>query len=229
MNASPNAANDLIANLDESVMLPQLGCPSGEIGVAVGNMLERSNLAVIDASFDLLDLRSNERILEIGLGNGGHIASVLDQAPGLRFTGIDISPTMIAEARRHNASFVRDGHVWLEIADVMSLPFAPGSFDKAIAINTTYFWPDLVGGLKEIHRVLRAGGMLVIAAITPEAAKEMAFAKYGFTIDDAAALEAACIAAGFERIGITRYVEPLLDPPQEFGPREFYLLLACAA
>ena len=228
MNASPNAASDLVANLDESILLPQLGCPAGEIGLAVGDMLERSNLAVIDAAFDLLDLRANERILEIGLGNGGHIASVLDQAAGLLFTGIDLSPTMIAEARRRNASFVRDGQVWLETADVMSLPFPSGSFDKAITINTTYFWPDLIGGLKETHRVLRAGGELVIAAITPEAAAEMPFAKYGFAVDNAAALEAACLAAGFDRIGITRYVEPLLDPPQEFGPREFYLLWACA-
>ncbi|ANB77247.1 methyltransferase type 11 [Paraburkholderia phytofirmans OLGA172] len=228
MNASPNAAGDLVANLDESVLLPQLGCPADEIGLAVGDMLERTNLAVIDAAFDLLDLRANERILEIGLGNGGHIASVLDQAAELFFTGIDLSPTMIAEGRRRNASFIRDGRVWLETADVMSLPFPSGSFDKAIAINTTYFWPDLTAGLKETHRVLRSDGVLVIAAITPEAAVEMPFAQYGFTVDNAAALEAACMAAGFDRIGITRYVEPLLDPPQEFGPREFYLLWACA-
>jgi SAM-dependent methyltransferase len=228
VNASLSATSDLVANLDESILLPQLGCPAGEIGVAVVDMLERTNLAVIDAAFDLLDLHANERVLEIGLGNGGHIASVLDQAAGLCFTGIDLSPTMIAEARRHNASFVRDGRVRLETADVMSLPFPPGAFDKAIAINTTYFWPDLIGGLRETHRVLRVGGVLVIAAITPQAAADMPFARYGFTVDDAAALEAACIAAGFDRIGITRYVEPLLDPPQEFGAREFYLLWACA-
>ncbi|CAE6766343.1 class I SAM-dependent methyltransferase [Paraburkholderia haematera] len=226
MNASPNSADDLVANLDESILLPQLGCPVGEIGVAVGDMLGRANLAVVDAAFDLLDLHAHERILEIGLGNGGHIASVLDRAAGLFVTGVDLSPTMIAEARRYNANFVRDGRVWLETADVMSMPFPSGSFDKAIAINTTYFWSDLTAGLRETHRTLRSGGALVIAAITPEAAAEMPFAKYGFTVDNAATLEAACMAAGFGRIGITRYVEPLLDPPQEFGPREFYLLLA---
>ncbi|MFM0500653.1 class I SAM-dependent methyltransferase [Paraburkholderia caffeinilytica] len=228
MNASLKAADNQVAHLDESILLPQLGCPAGEVGVAVGDMLERSNLAVIDTAFDLLDLHAHERILEIGLGNGGHIASVLDQAAGLFFTGVDLSPTMIAEARRRNASFVRDGRVWLETADAMSLPFPSGAFDKAIAINTTYFWSGLISGLEETHRVLRPGGVLVIAAITPEAAVEMPFARYGFTVDNAAALEAACVAAGFNQIGITRYVEPVLDPPQEFGPREFYLLMACA-
>jgi len=222
-------SGDVSADLDESILLPQLACPAGRIGIAVGDMLERSNHAVIMKSFDLLDLHANERVLEVGLGNGGHIALVLEQAETLRFTGIDISPTMIAAARRRNAAFVRDGQVRLETANVVGMPFATASFDKAVTSNSTYFWPHLTAGLKEIRRVLRVDGTLVIAAITPEAAIEMPFAEYGFTVHDAAALEAACLAAGFGRIGITRYLEPLSDPPQEHGPREFYLLRACAA
>lgn len=216
------------AALEESILLPQLGCPAGKIGIAVGEMLEQSNRAAIITSFDLLDLHANERVLEVGLGNGGHIAYVLDQAARLRFTGIDLSPTMIAVARCRNAAFVRDGQARLEIADVTAMSFAEASFDKAITINSTYFWPDLKAGLTEIRRVLREDGTLVIAAITPDAAIDMPFAKYGFTVHDATALEAACVAAGFDRIGITRFVEPLSDPPQAYGPREFYLLRACA-
>ncbi|TDY20478.1 methyltransferase family protein [Paraburkholderia sp. BL6665CI2N2] len=228
MRETTGPSGEVTADLEESILLPQLGCPAGKIGVAVGAMLERSNHAVIMTSFDLLDLHANERVLEVGLGNGGHIAFVLDQAERLRFTGIDISPTMIAAARSRNAAFVRDGRVRLETADVVAMPFSTASFDKAVASNSTYFWPDLQAGLKEIRRVLRVEGTLVIAAITPEAAIEMPFAEYGFTVHDAAALEAACLAAGFDRIGITRYLEPLSDPPQERGPRAFYLLRACA-
>ncbi|MFM0341323.1 class I SAM-dependent methyltransferase [Paraburkholderia fungorum] len=229
MKTSPDASSDLVTHLDESMLLPQLGCPSGTIGVAVGDMLEQSNVAIVEASYDLLDLHANERVVEIGLGNGWHIAAVLDQAAGLHYTGIDLSPTMIAEARSRNAAFICEGQVRLETADVAALPFANGSFDKAIAINATYFWPDLIAGLRQAHRVLRADGVLVIAAITPEAAIDMPFVTYGFAVHDAAALEAACSAAGFHQIGITRYLEPLLDPPQETGQREFYLLRACAA
>ncbi|MFM0417756.1 class I SAM-dependent methyltransferase [Paraburkholderia aromaticivorans] len=216
------------ANLEASILLPQLGCPAGKIGIAVGDMLERSNRAVIETAFDLLDPHANERVLEVGLGNGGHIAYVLDQAARLRFTGIDLSPTMIAVARCRNAAFVRDGQVRLETADVAAMPFAAASFDKAVTINSTYFWPDVTAGLAEIRRVLQLDATLVIAAITPGAAIELPFAEYGFTVHDATALEAACVAAGFDRIGITRFVEPLSDPPQQYGPREFYLLRACA-
>ncbi|MFM0739284.1 class I SAM-dependent methyltransferase [Paraburkholderia xenovorans] len=229
MNESSVSPIDLVANLDEAILLPQLGCPAGAIGIAVGEMLERSNQAVIRASFDLLDLHAHERIIEIGLGNGAHIASVLARAADLHYTGIDASPTMIAEALSRNNASVRNAQVELETADVFATPFSSGSFDKAITINSTYFWRDLSAGLREMHRVLRAGGTLVIAAITPEAAVEMPFEKYGFTVHDATTLEHACVAAGFESITITRYVEPPLDPPQEFGPREFYLLNAVAS
>lgn len=228
MNQSTDSATDLLAGLDDATLLAQLGCPAGTLGLAVGDMLAHSNRAVIDASFDLLDLHANEAILEIGLGNGEHIAAVLDQASGLAYTGIDLSPTMIADARRRNADLIERGQVWLETADVAALPFPPGAFDKAIAINTTYFWPDLGAGLKEARRVLRDGGVLVIAAITPAAAIDQPFAAHGFAVHSDVELETAGAGAGFGQIGITRFVEPLLDPQQENGPREFYLLRACA-
>lgn len=228
MSKTTEATGAGLAHLDESILLPQLGCPAGSIGIAVGDMLEHSNRAVIEASFELLDLHANERILEVGLGNGAHVPFVLDQAVGVHYTGVDISPTMIAVARCRNAPYVREGRVTLETADVVAMPFSSASFDKAITINSTYFWPKLAAGLKGVRRVLHVGGTLVIAAITPEAAAELPFADYGFAVHDAATLEAACAAAGFDDIGMTRYLEPLADPPQETGQRVFYLLRAVA-
>lgn len=228
MNAGSDAANHPLADLDESILLPQLGCPSGEIGIAVGDSLARNNLAVIETAFGLLDLHAGERIVEVGLGNGDHLTWVLDQAPGLHVTGVDISATMIDVGRRRHAALIHDGRIALDVADVAALPFNDASFDKAIGINTTYFWTDLTRGLTELRRVLCADGVLVIAAITPASAAEMPFAAYGFTVHDAATLETACANAGFRQIGITRYVEPLTEPPQENGPREFFLLRACA-
>lgn len=228
MNQSTDLATNLLAGLDEATLLAQLGCPEDALGLAVGDMLARSNQAVIEASFELLDLHAREKVLEIGLGNGEHIADVLEQASGLSYTGIDLSPTMITEARRRNTHWLDNGQVWLGIANVNVLPFPPSVFDKAIAINTTYFWPDLRAGLKETRRVLRSGGLLVIAAITPEAAIEMPFAEHGFAVHSAVELETACVDTGFHQIGITRFVEPPVESPQENAPREFYLLRACA-
>lgn len=229
MSDTSESPADLVANLEESVLLPQLGCPDGDIGVAVGEMLERVNGGVIDASYNLLGVDADERILEIGLGNGGHMASVLKRAPQMRFVGIDISSTMTTVARARHESLTGRSQFALVTADALRMPFVQGSFDKAIAINTIYFWPDLLMGLREIYRVLRASGVLVIAAITPESSIEMPFAAYGFAVYDAATLEGACLAAGFQSVEITRYVESRAGVAQEGAPREFVLLRAAIA
>ena len=171
---------DRLAGLDAGTLLSQLGCPAGEIGVEVGELMERVNAALIDAAYSKLGVKADERILEVGLGNGGHVAAVLSRAPRLTFTGVDISPTMIAAARSRNLRCVEQGQVTLEIANVAAMPFPDASFDKAIAINGVYFWPELRAGLREMRRVLREDGALVIAAMTPETSLTMPFHEHGF-------------------------------------------------
>jgi arsenite methyltransferase len=136
---------------------------------------------------------------------------------------------MIEVARSRNAFSIARKQVVLEVADVSLLPFADHTFDKAVAINTVYFWTSLAAGLREIRRVLRSNGVLAIAAITPEAAIEMPFAAYGFAVYDALALELACMAAGFNQVCIEPFVEPLTNPQAEAAPREFFLVSASAS
>jgi SAM-dependent methyltransferase len=49
-------------------------------------------------------------------------------------------------------------------ADVSALPFEDGSFDRAYSVNSVFFWPDPDAAFAEIYRVLRPGGLAVIAA-----------------------------------------------------------------
>jgi ubiquinone/menaquinone biosynthesis C-methylase UbiE len=44
------------------------------------------------------------------------------------------------------------------------LPFPDGLFDLVTAVETHYFWPDLPADMREIQRVLRPGGTLVVLA-----------------------------------------------------------------
>src|SRR5262249_39453121 len=43
-------------------------------------------------------------------------------------------------------------------------PFPDGTFDLVTAVETQYFWPDLIGDTKEIRRVLKPGGTFVVIA-----------------------------------------------------------------
>jgi len=59
-----------------------------------------------------------------------------------------------------NQRYINTGRVEILRASVESLPFSDDMFDLVTAVETYYFWPDLVENLKEIRRVLKPGGAL---------------------------------------------------------------------
>lgn len=187
----------------------QLARPSGEVGRAVGEYMNRINERLIEAAFRLLAPPADARVLEIGFGNGATIGALLALALRLAYAGVEVSETMLAEARARNRAAMEQGRVALHRASVERLPFADAAFDRALAINTIYFWPDQVAGLEELRRVLRADGLLVLASMTPETAARSPTAKreFGFRVPDREALLALHREAGFRQVECSLYEE----------------------
>jgi 2-polyprenyl-3-methyl-5-hydroxy-6-metoxy-1,4-benzoquinol methylase len=131
-----------IAQLPAAEMAAQLGHPTGEVGVAVGDYMNRVNLNLMKAAYRHLAPLPHDRILEIGLGNGKLISDLLDMAPGLSYAGMDTSETMISEAHKHNQALLEQGRLELHNASVERLPFPDATFDRALAVNAIYFWAD---------------------------------------------------------------------------------------
>lgn len=71
--------------------------------------------------------------------------------------GVDLSPEMLAIARERLPTCVR-----LVLADAAALPFRSRSFQIATSTSSLHHWPDPQAGLREIARVLRPGGTLVL-------------------------------------------------------------------
>ncbi|MGW4029622.1 class I SAM-dependent methyltransferase [Streptomyces sp. NPDC004838] len=106
-----------------------------------------------------LGLRGGDTVLDAGCGTGRAL-SPLRSAVGVRGTvlGVDLTPAMLTEAVRAG----RDGGARLLLADVTRLPLRAGSLDAVFAAGLIGHLPRPQANLRELARVVRAGGTLAL-------------------------------------------------------------------
>lgn len=158
----------------------QLANPSGKFGIKIGLGMNTMNEFISKTTYELLKIKDNDAVLEIGIGNGKFIKDIIGNATGISYTGIDISKTMITEAKRINRSLIEKENVDLFEAAIEEIPVWDESFDKICTVNTLYFWKDPIMALKEVYRVLKKGGIAVIAFRPFKKGQTLDFSKYGF-------------------------------------------------
>jgi SAM-dependent methyltransferase len=74
------------------------------------------------------------------------------------------------------------------------------SIDKAVSLNSLYFWPDPEAAFAELARVLRPGGLLVIGFEPPEELAKWRGSRFGFRAFAQGEVEALLRSAGFAPI-----------------------------
>jgi demethylmenaquinone methyltransferase/2-methoxy-6-polyprenyl-1,4-benzoquinol methylase len=114
---------------------------------------QRWRRATVDAV-----VRPGDRVLDACCGTGD--LAVAAAAAGGKVTGVDFSRPMLDRARRK-----APGIEWIE-GDALALPFEDEAFDAATVGFGVRNLADLVGGLRELRRILRPGGQLAILEIT---------------------------------------------------------------
>ncbi len=112
-----------------------------------------SNARLIEAVFRLGRFQHGHRVADLGCGSG--VFTDLLHRRGCRVTGVDLSPKLIALARRNYA-----GIEFLE-GDVEHLPFPPSSFDGVLLSGLVHHLPDASRCAAEVFRILRPGGRFV--------------------------------------------------------------------
>jgi phosphatidylethanolamine/phosphatidyl-N-methylethanolamine N-methyltransferase len=111
-----------------------------------------------NAAIQHLGLKPNEMVLEVGIGTGLNLPLY---PPSCRLTGIDLSGDMLDKAVER-AQKLAMPNVTLKVMDATSMDFAENEFDKAVATYTISAVPDPVAVLREMRRVVKPGGALVI-------------------------------------------------------------------
>ena len=157
----------------------QFGKPVGVGGAFVTSIMNRQNRPFYKDVMRLLSLSDSDSVLDLGCGNG-YVLNMLASNSACALTGVDFSPGAIKSAMSRNRKFVSGGRVNLVCQDMRRLPFSDCSFDKAVSINTVYFWEDLDGIMAEVWRVLKPGGLFVNALYTNDTLDRFSHTKFGY-------------------------------------------------
>jgi phosphatidylethanolamine/phosphatidyl-N-methylethanolamine N-methyltransferase len=111
-----------------------------------------------DAAIKQLELRPSDSVLEVGIGTGLNLPLY---PPTCRLTGIDLSQEMLDRAVERVQNLAMP-NVALKVMDATSMDFDDNEFDKGLATYTISAVPDPVAVLREMRRVVKPGGAIVL-------------------------------------------------------------------
>ena len=107
---------------------------------------------------------TDDRVLDCGGGTGGSaILAARRVGPGGQVSCLDLSPAMLAVARRKAAAAGLQWRVSFQVGDMVHLPYADAAFDVVLSSYSLCPLYDPVAGALEMYRVTRPGGRIGIA------------------------------------------------------------------
>jgi SAM-dependent methyltransferase len=120
-----------------------------------GESMEHDHWPITRPALEMMRIEPDENVIDVGCGAGWLSRILARGVPEGRVVGMDISDEMIHRAREASVEFE---NLVFVVGAVDDIPWEPNFFQKAISVESSYYWPDPAKGLREIHRVLGEGG-----------------------------------------------------------------------
>jgi SAM-dependent methyltransferase len=105
---------------------------------------------------DLAGLDGGELVADVGCGNGAYLAELAGRGHAGPVLGLDLSPGML------RAAHDRAPGAGLAAADAAALPLPDGAADVALAMHMLYHVPEPAAAVRELRRVTRPGGRVLV-------------------------------------------------------------------
>jgi len=122
---------------------------------------EQVALPLFGAALDAGQVTAGTRLLDAGCGAG--LLTLLASLRGAEVAAVDASPALLDIARQ------RVPEAQIREADLEAIPFADTAFDVVIAVNSVFYAGDMQAAMRELVRVTRPGGRVVVTAWGPAA------------------------------------------------------------
>ena len=167
----------------------------------MAHLLNRLNRADYERAVSCLGLRPGERVLELGFGGGVGVEVLLRRAA--RVVASEPAVSMRARAYRQFHWALAEGQ--LEVWPYTAEDLPDERVDRAISMNTVYFWKDVDAGFANLLRMVRHRVLLGIAS--PEHLRSVGFAEQGYRIESIDWYADRLEVAGFDTTIAERPVE----------------------
>jgi ubiquinone/menaquinone biosynthesis C-methylase UbiE len=125
---------------------------------------------------ELAKLGADARVIDVAAGPGTLVLQLAARVASV--TAVDFSAEMNAQLQARGAQSGLS-NIRVVQADGQALPLPDASFDAAFSMFGWMFFPDRAQGLRELHRVLRPGGTLVVSSWAPLARSPLMAAMFG--------------------------------------------------
>jgi ubiquinone/menaquinone biosynthesis C-methylase UbiE len=142
----------------------QLQKPNGWLGrLALRNMNSRHS-KLTDWGLEHVSIEPHFTILDVGCGGGRTLSKLAARVAQGKAYGIDYSQESVTVSAKTNARWIDMSRVEVRLGAVSQLPFPDGMFDLVTAVETHFWWSNLPSDMREIFRVVKPGGKLIVIA-----------------------------------------------------------------
>ena len=146
----------------KQIIIKQFEKPTGVFGRFVGWSLSFKNNDRVNWTFEKLQIKPIDILLEVGYGPGVTLKKVANNLTSGFIAGIDHSDIMLEQASRRNKEQIEKGKVKLECGTVWDLKYPENHFDIIYGSNVHFFWENPVKEFKQLVSFLKPGGRLIM-------------------------------------------------------------------